>query len=156
MLAALDSVHVTGLASLALETQHNLLGGLGLFVEDGLCLTTISGLLSVVTTLSLSIKGGFTSLILGNLVHSVLLALLAFAEGTLGLRYVHHFDLVPLFIRPYLVYHKRQIQTRRPPFHLKLAGCALRWAFHHFEAVHFHVHVSQILGFRTFAARSKP
>lgn len=52
MLAALDSVHVTGLASLALETQHNLLGGLGLFVEDGLCLTTISGLLSVVTTLS--------------------------------------------------------------------------------------------------------
>jgi hypothetical protein len=52
MLAALDSVHVTGLASLALETQHNLLGGFCLLVEHRLCLTTISGLLSVVTTLS--------------------------------------------------------------------------------------------------------
>jgi len=30
------------LAALALQLQHNLLGGLGLLVEDGLGLTTIS------------------------------------------------------------------------------------------------------------------
>lgn len=52
MLAALNGVHVTGLAHLALKAQHNLLGGLCLLVEDGLSLTTITRLLSVVTTLT--------------------------------------------------------------------------------------------------------
>ena len=52
MLAALDSVHVAGLAVLALETQHNLLGCLSLLVENGLGLSSVSRLLSFVTTLS--------------------------------------------------------------------------------------------------------
>ena len=56
MLAALNSVHVAGLADLALKTEHNLLGSLCLLVEDGLGLTTISRLLSVVTTLSCKIR----------------------------------------------------------------------------------------------------
>lgn len=58
MLAALEGVHVRGLASLALEAEHNLLGGLGLFVEHGLGLSTIARLLSVVTTLSCNRDGG--------------------------------------------------------------------------------------------------
>lgn len=42
MLAPLDGVLGVVLAALALELQHNLLGGLGLLVEDRLGLTTIS------------------------------------------------------------------------------------------------------------------
>jgi hypothetical protein len=52
VLAALQSHLVLVLADLALQTKNNLLGGLGLLVEDGLGLTTITGLLSIVTTLS--------------------------------------------------------------------------------------------------------
>lgn len=53
MLATLDSNLVLVFAGVAFETQHNLLGSLGLLVEDGLSLTTVSRLLTVVTTLSL-------------------------------------------------------------------------------------------------------
>jgi len=42
VLAPLDRVLGVVLAALALQLQHNLLGGLGLLVEDGLGLTTIS------------------------------------------------------------------------------------------------------------------
>jgi len=42
MLAPFDRVLRVVLAALALQLQHNLLGGLGLLVEDGLGLTTIS------------------------------------------------------------------------------------------------------------------
>jgi len=42
VLASLDRVLGVVLAALALQLQHNLLGGLGLLVEDGLGLTTIS------------------------------------------------------------------------------------------------------------------
>lgn len=52
MLAALQSDLVLVLANLAFETKDNLLGGLGLLVEDGFGLTTITGLLSVVTALT--------------------------------------------------------------------------------------------------------
>jgi hypothetical protein len=54
VLAALDVDLVLLLALLALKTEHNLLGGLGLLVEDGLGLTTETGLLPVVTALALS------------------------------------------------------------------------------------------------------
>lgn len=47
VLATLQGQLQLGLALRALETQDNLLGGLGLLVEDGLRLTTVSGLLAV-------------------------------------------------------------------------------------------------------------
>lgn len=54
-------------------------------MENGLGLTTITGLLTVVTSLTLGIEGGLTSLVLGDLVGSVLSALLALTEGVSGL-----------------------------------------------------------------------
>jgi hypothetical protein len=48
-------------------------------VEDRLGLTTVSGLLSVITALSLSEEGGFAGLVLCDLVGRVLAALLALA-----------------------------------------------------------------------------
>jgi hypothetical protein len=52
VLATLESDLVLVLALLTFQTQHNLLGGLGLLVEDRLGLTTITALLSVVTSLT--------------------------------------------------------------------------------------------------------
>ena len=57
VLASLQRQLLLGLALGALQSQHNLLGGLGLLVEDGLGLTTVTALLPVVTTLTLGIKG---------------------------------------------------------------------------------------------------
>lgn len=54
-------------------------------MEDRLGLTSVTGLLTVITTLSLSEEGSFSGFVLGNLVLSVLLALLALAEGSAGL-----------------------------------------------------------------------
>ena len=56
MLAALQDQLVLGLADGAFETQSDLLGGLGLLVEDRLGLTTITGLLTIVTALTYIIK----------------------------------------------------------------------------------------------------
>jgi hypothetical protein len=53
VLAALQCQLGLGLARNALQSQHNLLRGLGLLVEDGLGLTTVTGLLAVVSALSL-------------------------------------------------------------------------------------------------------
>lgn len=58
MLAALESELCLGLALCALESQNDLLGGLCLLVEDRLGLTTVTGLLTVVTTLTLGEEGG--------------------------------------------------------------------------------------------------
>lgn len=58
MLAALQGELLLGLAGTALETEDNLLGGLGLLVEDRLGLTTVTALLPVVTTLTLGVQGG--------------------------------------------------------------------------------------------------
>ncbi len=58
MLAALQSELLLGLALSALETKDDLLGGLGLLVEDGLGLTTVTALLSVVTALTLGEQRG--------------------------------------------------------------------------------------------------
>ena len=52
VLTALDGVHAHSLAGVALEAEHNLLGGLGLLVEDRLGLTTVTLLLAVVTALT--------------------------------------------------------------------------------------------------------
>lgn len=74
------------LANSAFQTQDNLLGSLGFLVEDGLGLTTITALLTVVTALSLSEDGGFTGLVLGNFVGGVTTALLTGTEGFTSLR----------------------------------------------------------------------
>lgn len=81
VLAALESKLSLGLALDALQSQDNLLGGLSLLVEDRLGLTTVTGLLAVVTALSLSEQRGLASLVLGDLVLGVLAALLALAVG---------------------------------------------------------------------------
>lgn len=60
-----------------------------LLVEDGLSLTTITGLFAIVTTLTLSSYAIFTLLVLGNLVKCMLLAFLALAVGFLRLWNVH-------------------------------------------------------------------
>jgi hypothetical protein len=57
VLASLQRQLVLGLARSALQSQHDLLGRLGLLVEHGLRLTTITGLLAVVTALTLGEKG---------------------------------------------------------------------------------------------------
>lgn len=85
MLASLQRQLALGLALDALQPQHDLLGSLGLLVEDGLGLTTITGLLSVVTALTLREQRGLASLVLGDLVLGVLAALLALAIGVSGL-----------------------------------------------------------------------
>lgn len=58
VLATLQRELLLLLASSALKTQDDLLGSLGLLVEDGLGLTTITALLPVITTLTLGVQGG--------------------------------------------------------------------------------------------------
>lgn len=53
MLASLQRQLRLGLAGCALQSQHDLLRSLGLLVENRLCLTTITGLFAIITTLSL-------------------------------------------------------------------------------------------------------
>lgn len=57
VLASLNWQLQLGLAYGALETQHDLLRRLGLFVEHGLRLSSVSALLAVVTTLTLREQG---------------------------------------------------------------------------------------------------
>jgi hypothetical protein len=89
MLAPLDGVLGVMLAALALQLQHNLLGGFCLLVENRLGLTTISWLLTVITALSLGRQAVLTLLVLSDLVKGVLPALLVLAVGLLGLGNVH-------------------------------------------------------------------
>lgn len=85
VLASLQGQLALGLALDALQSQDNLLGGLGLLVEDGLGLTTVTALLSVVTALTLREQRGLAGLVLRHLVLGVLAALLALAVGVSGL-----------------------------------------------------------------------
>lgn len=75
VLAALDHNLVDLLARRALELEGDLLGGLGLLLEDGLGLSTETFLLPIVTALSLCCNVLLASLVLHNLVFGVLLAL---------------------------------------------------------------------------------
>jgi hypothetical protein len=84
VLAALERDLVLGLARGALEAEDDLLGGLGLLVEDGLGLATVTALLPVVTALALGGERVLALLVLGDLVGGVLLAGLALAEGAAG------------------------------------------------------------------------
>lgn len=114
VLASLQRQLLLGLALRALKTQDDLLGSLGLLVEDRLGLTTITALLSVVTTLTLGSERGLylwkhfarqhhipsflfawsrvyrvvciylASLVLGDLVLGVLVAVLGLAVRPAG------------------------------------------------------------------------
>jgi hypothetical protein len=64
VLASLQGKLCLGLAGNALQSQHNLLCGLGLLVEDRLSLTTVTGLLTVVSALSLCEKRGLWCIML--------------------------------------------------------------------------------------------
>merc|ERR1719471_1495454 len=65
-------------------------GPLGLLVENRLRLPPEPRLLAVVPALPLREQGGLARLVLRDLVHLVVQALLALAEGPLRLRDVHH------------------------------------------------------------------
>ena len=102
------------LACCALQSQHHLLGCLSLLVEHGLRLTTVTGLLAVVSALSLGEQRGlhrefvsrrfsamdtisegvsyFAGLVLSDFVLGVFLAGLALAVGVSGFGNV---DLFP-------------------------------------------------------------
>lgn len=89
MLASLQQQLRAGLAYHALQTQHNLLRGLGLLVENGLGLTTVTLLLTVVSALTLGKQRRLAGLVLRHLVLRVLAALLAFAVRLSRLGYVN-------------------------------------------------------------------
>lgn len=90
MLASLQGQLSLGLANDALQSQDNLLGGLGFLVENGLGLTTVTLLLTVVSSLTLGEDGSLTGLVLGHLVLGVLAALLTLAVGLSGLGNVNY------------------------------------------------------------------
>merc|ERR1719469_1761489 len=80
-----------------LHTELEMLGSLQnelllcLLVKNGLGLSSETHLFRVVTAFSLRKIGGFSGLILGNLVNGVLAAFFALAEGFALFRYIHHF-----------------------------------------------------------------
>jgi len=92
MLATLDGHLVLALAISALQTEDDLLGGLGLLSEDGLGLTSVSLLLAIVTPLALGLERILAFLVLRDLVQGVFSALGSGAEGAAGFGDVHHFD----------------------------------------------------------------
>lgn len=85
MLTSLQSQLSLGLASNTFQSQNNLLGSLSFLVENWLGLTTETGLFTVITSLTLSVQGSLTSLVLGDLVLGVLTTVLTFAESLSGL-----------------------------------------------------------------------
>jgi len=89
VLTSLQSQLSLGLTVDTLQSQNNLLGGLSLLVENWLGLTTETGLLTVVSSLTLSEQGSLTSLVLGNLVLGVLSALLTLTVSLSELRNVN-------------------------------------------------------------------
>lgn len=84
VLATLQNLLVLGLAGCALHAQGDLLGGLGLFAEHGLGLSTVARLLTVVATLPLGVQASLAGLVLGDLLGGVLFALFAKSVACLG------------------------------------------------------------------------
>ena len=76
-LASSEKLAASDLALGALESESDLLGLLGLLSEDGLGLTSETGLLGRVTTSALCLLGVLALLVLSNLEFHVFLALLA-------------------------------------------------------------------------------
>ena len=91
-LASLDSSETSGLRFSALELEHNLLGVLGLLSEDGLGLTSETCLLHIISSLSLSVFGSLSCLVLRNFVNSVFLQLWAMSSNRLW--DMHHWQCI--------------------------------------------------------------
>ena len=72
------------LALVALQSEGDFLGGFGFLSEDGFGLSSISGLLSVVTSSSLGSLAFLSLFVLSDLVHGVGLALTAVSLSGLG------------------------------------------------------------------------
>ena len=79
----------------AFELKHDLLGLLGLLLEDWLGLTAESLLFHVISSLTLGSGGCLTGLVLGDFVGCVFLQLSA--ESSDGLWDMHHFAFFFLF-----------------------------------------------------------
>lgn len=84
MFASLEGNLLLVLARGAFHSQDDLLCGLSLLLEDGLGLTTETGLLTIVSSLTLGEKRSLTSLVLGDLVEPMAFAFAATAEGISG------------------------------------------------------------------------
>ena len=82
-LATLDGDHSSSLAGTALKLEGNLLGGLCLLSENGLGLTSVTLLFSIISSLSLGSQGSLTGLILRHFVNLMLLAFLAVCSSLL-------------------------------------------------------------------------
>lgn len=92
VLGSFDTKLLLGLTFLAFQSEHNLTRRLGLFVKDGLGLTTKSHLFGIVPPLALGKVGRLTRLVLRHLVDFVLLALASAVRLAL-FWYVHHVGL---------------------------------------------------------------
>jgi hypothetical protein len=90
VLGALEDDLTDGLATRALKLEHDLLGRLGLLVEDRLSLTTVTRLLTVVTSLTASVQTSLAGLVLHHLERLVRIAARVVAVHHLLLRVVHH------------------------------------------------------------------
>lgn len=84
MFASLEGNLLLVFARGAFHSQDNLLCGLSLLLEDGLRLTTETGLLTIVSSLTLGEKRSLTSLVLGDLVKPMTFAFAAATEGISG------------------------------------------------------------------------
>lgn len=89
MLTALENLLDSVFAFSTFHTKDDLLCSLGFTTKNWLCLTTITLLFRIVTTLSLSKQRWLTSFVLGYLVQSVLSTFLTRTEGVSCLWNIH-------------------------------------------------------------------
>jgi hypothetical protein len=82
-LATLNGNHSSSLAGTAFKLESNLLCGLCLLSENGLGLTSITLLFSIISSLSLGSEGSLTGLVLRHFVNLMLLAFLAVCSSLL-------------------------------------------------------------------------
>jgi hypothetical protein len=111
MLSPLQAQLLLGLTFLALQSKDNLSCRLGLFVKDGLCLSTESHLLGIVTTFSLSKVRCLTSLVLCDLVVFVLLALTTAVRFPF-FGYIHHVAAVLMLLVQDKEMEEKVVSTR--------------------------------------------
>ena len=70
-LGSADDYHASGFAFGALQSEGDLLGGLGFLSEDGLGLTSVSRLFAIVSASTLGSLALLALLVLSHLVHGV-------------------------------------------------------------------------------------
>ena len=88
-LGSADDDDSSSFAFVTLEPEGDLLGGFSLLSEDGLGLSSVPRLFSIITSSALGGSTFFAFFILGDLVHGVSIALTG-AVGLSGFRNNHH------------------------------------------------------------------